>query len=429
DNGASGEGSPNGSVNENKFFNGFPDELSENLKYLDVLGGPETYNHYPTGWAAAFSAPFKMFKRYSQYAGGTNDPLVISWPAGMRARGELRHQYHHSVDIVPTILEAVGLEMPTVYNGVEQVPMSGVSMVYSFDAEPDAPTQKEVQYYTMLGTRGIWKDGWKAAAVHAPISGRGNFDQDQWELYNVAEDRSESKNLAAEEPEKLQEMIDAWFVEAKKNKVLPLDDRTPVELLTIERPVEEPVRDRYVYYPDTSPVPEAVAVNIRGRSYKILSNIEVTSKNPSGVIFAHGSRFGGHALFIKNRRLFYVYNFLGIEPEQVFASKRRLTPGKYTVGMEFIREGTGDNGESLGTTKLYINDKVVAEGPMRTQPAKFTLSGDGLCVGYDSGDAVSGLYETPGTFRGGEIDFVGVTVEGTPYINLESEAQRILMSQ
>jgi len=429
DNGTSGEGTPNGSVNENKFFNGYPDDLEENLKYLDVLGGPETYGHFPTGWAVAFSAPFKMFKRYSQYAGGTNDPLVISWPAGIKARGEVRNQYHHSVDIVPTILEVVGLEMPKVNNGVEQYPLSGVSMAYTFDADPDAPTRKDVQYFAMLGTRGIWKDGWKASAVHAPISGKGHFDQDAWELYHVAEDRSESKNLAKERPEKLKEMIDAWFAEAKKNNVLPLDDRSAAELLTIERPSQEPPRHRYIYYPDTAPVPEAVAVNIRGRSYKILANVEITSRNPSGVIFAHGSRFGGHALFIKNRRLYYVYNFLGIKPEQVFKSSVVLKPGKYTLGMEFIREDKGEYGESLGTTKLYVNEKVMAKGPMKTQPAKFTLSGDGLCIGYDSGDAVSSLYETPGAFKGGVIDGVGVTVEGTPYMDLEAEARRIMMTQ
>lgn len=428
DNGASGEGSPNGSVNENKFFNGYPDELEENLKYLDVLGGPETYNHFPTGWAAAFSAPFKMFKRYSQFAGGTNDPLVISWPAGIKARGELRHQYHHSVDIVPTLLEVCGIEMPKVYKGVKQTPLSGVSMAYSFDAEPDAPTQKKIQYYCMLGTRGIWKEGWKAAAIHAPISGHGKFDEDVWELYHVAEDRSESNNLAEEQPEKLQELIDAWFDEAEKNKVLPLDDRGAAEILTIERPAQEPPKDRYVYYPNTAPVPEGVAANIRGRDYKILANVEITDPNAEGVIFAHGSRFGGHALFIKNRKLHYVYNFLGIKPEQVFVSDRALAPGQYTLGMEFTREDAGQYGESLGKTNLYINDDVVASGDMKTQPAKFTLSGDGLCVGYDSGDAVSEMYESPGEFEGGTIQFVAVTVEGEPYVNLEAEARRVMMT-
>jgi arylsulfatase len=427
DNGASGEGTPNGSVNENKFFNNYPDDLKENLKYLDALGGPDTYNHYPTGWASAFSAPFKMFKRYSEYAGGTNDPLIISWPKGIKARGEIRHQYHHSVDIVPTILEITGTKMPEFNHGVKQYPLSGVSMVYTFDAKPDAPTQKKVQYYAMLGTRGIWKDGWKAAAVHAPLTGKGHFDKDDWELYHVDVDRSESHDLAKENPEKLKELIDTWFDEAKKNNVLPLDDRGAAEVLGQERPSQEPPRDTYIYYPHTAPVPEGVAVNVRGRSYKILANVEITDPNASGVIFAHGSRFGGHALFIKDRKLHYVYNFLGIKPEQVFKSDVELTPGKYTFGMEFEKTGNGKHGESLGKTKLYIDDKVVASGEMRTQPAKFTLSGDGLCVGYDSGDAVSALYQTPGEFKGGDIQAVGVTVLGKPYVNLEMEAKRMMM--
>ena len=248
DNGASGEGSPNGSVNENKFFNGYPDELAENLKLIDKLGGPDTYEHYPTGWAAATSTPFKMFKRYSEYAGGTCDPLVISWPKGIKARGEVRNQYHHSTDIVPTILDVCGLEMPKVYRGVEQYPLSGVSMRYTFDA-PTAPTQKKRQYYAMLGTRAIWEDGWKAVALHAPISGKGHLDKDVWELYHVDVDPAESKDLAKEHPEKLQALIKAWFEEADKNLVLPIDDRTALEQLNIERPSDEAARDRYVYYP------------------------------------------------------------------------------------------------------------------------------------------------------------------------------------
>ena len=320
DNGASGEGTPNGSVNENKFFNGFPDELAETMKYLDVLGSPDTYEHIPTGWAVAFSTPFKMFKRYSEYSGGTCDPMVISWPKGIQARGGVRHQYHHSTDIVPTILEVCGLEMPQVYKGVEQYPLSGVSMRYTFDAQPDAPTQKKRQYYAMLGTRGIWQDGWRAAAVHAPLTDKGHFDQDRWELYHVDEDRSESKDLAGQFPEKVQELVAAWFEEAEKNHVLPIDDRSPLVQLTLPRPSDEAPRERYIYYPGTAPVPEGVAANVRGRSYKILADVEITDAGCSGVIFAHGSRFGGHALFIKDKKLHYVYNFLGIKPEQTFVS-------------------------------------------------------------------------------------------------------------
>ena len=362
DNGASGEGSPSGSVNENKFFNGYPDDVAENMKYLNVLGGPDTYEHFPTGWAVAFSTPFQMFKRYSQYAGGTCDPLVISWPKGIKARGEIRNQYHHSTDIVPTILDVCGLEMPKVYKGAQQYPLSGVSMCYSFDASPDGSTQKKRQYYAMLGTRGIWEDGWKASALHSPISGKGHFDKDQWQLYHVDKDRSESKDLAKEHPEKLQALIKAWFEEADRNLVLPLDDRTAVEVLNTERPSEELPRERYIYYPGTAPVPEIAAVNVRGRSYKIIADVEITDPNCSGVIFAHGSRFGGHALFIKDKKLHYVYNFLGIRPEQHFVSSE-LKPGKHTLGMEFIREKAGEYGESLGKNPALCKRQGRNGGP------------------------------------------------------------------
>ena len=428
DNGASGEGSPNGSVNENKFFNGYPDELAENMKLIDKLGGPDTYEHFPTGWAAAFSTPFKMFKRYSNYSGGTCDPLVITWPKGIKARGEIRNQYHHAVDIVPTILEICKVEMPKVYKGVEQIPLSGVSMVYTFNAKPDDPTQKHVQYYTMLGTRAIWQDGWKAVAVHSPLIGVGKFDQDKWELYHTDVDRSESTDLAKENPEKLKELIKLYDSEAKKNQAYPLDDRTALELLNLDRPKEEKPQDVYTYFPHTSSVPEAVAVNIRGKSYKILANVDITDANASGVIFAHGSRFGGHSLFIKDHKLYYVYNFLGIT-QQEFVSNTPLKPGKYTFGMEFTKESTGKYKESIGNTKLFINDKEVAKGPMTAQAGKFTLVGDGLCVGYDSGDAVSKLYKTPGEFKGGTIYFVKVSTGKEKYIDLENEAQRAMAIQ
>ena len=281
----------------------------------------------------------------------------------------------------------------------------------------------------MLGTRGIWEDGWLAAAVHAPLTGKGHFDQDTWQLYHVDVDRSESKDLAKENPDKLQALIKAFDEEAQKNFVYPLDDRTAIEQLGVERPSDEAARERYIYYPDTAPVPEGVAVNVRNRSYKILANVEINDAGASGVIFAHGSRFGGHALFVKDRKLHYVYNFLGIRPEQHFVSKTELRPGKHTVGVEFIREKAGEHGESVGAAKLYIDDQVVAEGPMRTQAGKFTLSGDGLCIGYDSGDAVSQEYKTPGSFKGGKIFLVGVTVEKTQYLDLAKEAQRVMSVQ
>lgn len=195
------------------------------------------------------------------------------------------------------------------------------------------------------------------------------------------------------------------------------------------RPAGEPARDRYLYYPGTAPVPEGVAVNVRNRSFKILANVEIASADCAGVIFAHGSRFGGHVLFIKDHKLHYVYNFLGIHPEQRFVSEQKLEPGKYTLGMEFTRTGAGPHHESLGTMKLYVNGKVAAEVPMKTQAGKFTLSGDGLCIGYDSGDAVSAAYKTPGEFHGGTIQGVGVTVEKASYESLDLEAKAALMRQ
>jgi len=424
DNGASGEGSPNGSVNENKFFNGYPDDLGENLAMLDRLGSADTYNHYPTGWAVAFSTPFQMFKRYSQFAGGTCDPMVIHWPKGISAKGEMRHQYHHSVDVVSTVLDVIGVEMPESFRGVDQHPLDGVSMRYSFDSAPDAPTQKKTQYYAMLGTRGVWKDGWKAAAVHAPLTGKGNFDADEWELYNVEEDRSESNNLAASHPEKLQELISAWFEEAEANFALPLDDRSARDQLTVERPQAEPPRERYIYYPGTAAVPESVAANVRGRSYKIVADA-ILEEGAQGVLFAHGSRFGGHSLFIKDNRLTYVYNFLGIPPEQTLTSEE-LTPGPHTLGVEFIRERAGDHGESIGTAKLYVDDRMVASSEMRTQIGKFTLCGDGLCVGWDSADPVSNQYGNPFPFTGGKLLGVGIDVSGEQYLDLELEAAAML---
>ncbi len=426
DNGASGEGSPNGSVNENKFFNGYPDELAENMKLIDVLGGPDTYEHYPTGWAAATSTPFKMFKRYSEYAGGTCDPLVISWPKGIKARGEVRNQYHHSTDIVPTILEVCGLEMPKVYKGVEQYPLSGVSMRYTFDAKPDAPTQKKRQYYAMLGTRGIWEDGWKAVADARPAHRQGPLRQGRVGALPRGRGprrvEEPGQGASREAPGADQGLVRGGGEEPRAAARRP---HARWRSSTSSGPPKKRPANGTSTIPGTAPVPESVAVNVRGRSYKILADVEITDPNCSGVIFAHGSRFGGHSLFIKDKKLHYVYNFLGIQPEQQFVSPE-LKPGKYTLGMEFTRESAGKYHESLGKTKLYVNDKVVAEGPMRAQVGKFTLCGDGLCVGFDSADAVSQEYTGSNPFKGGTIQFVGVTIEKAQYLDLETLARAAL---
>ena len=424
DNGASGEGTPNGSVNENKFFNGWPDDLAENMAMLDAIGGPETYNHYPTGWAFAFSAPFRMFKRYS-YQGGVCDPMVVHWPKGIEAKGQVRNQYHHAIDLVPTILEACGLEFPEFVDGYEQTPIAGVSMKYSFDADPDGPTAKDTQYYAMLGTRGIWHQGWKAVAEHGPLASIGHFDQDRWQLFHTDVDRAEAHDLADEHPEKLQELIQVWFSEAGKYDVLPLDDRTAMEILSAERPSTSEGKDTFIFYPGTTELPERSAPNTRGRSFKILAEVEITDPDAEGVLFAHGSRFGGHSLFVKERKLYYVNSFLGIPPEQQFVADG-VQVGKRVFGMEFVKDAIGDRGEALGTTKLYIDDEQVAEGSMRTQPGHFALCGDGLSIGRDTGAPVSAEYAPPFPFTGGRVVRVHVSLGDDQYLDLESEAAAMM---
>ncbi len=251
DNGASGEGGPDGSVNEMLFMNGIPDDINANLAMIDELGGPKTYNHYPNGWAMAFNTPFKMWKRY-EFNGGTSDPCIISWPAGMTSKGEIRTQYHHAIDLVPTVLDALGIDAPEKIKGHTQSHFDGVSMRYSFD-DAAAPGTRQTQFYSMLGSRGIWHDGWKAITTHPTISGWSHFNEDAWELYHTDVDRSESHDLAAEQPDKLREMVNLWYAEAGANEGFPLDDRSALEILISPRPQLSAPRARYVYFPRTTP--------------------------------------------------------------------------------------------------------------------------------------------------------------------------------
>jgi arylsulfatase len=422
DNGASGEGGPDGSVNECKFFNGIPDDLQQNLAMLDDLGSPRTYNHYPTGWAMAFNTPFKMWKRY-EFEGGTSDPCIISWPKGIQARGEIRHQYHHAIDIVPTILEVTGVEAPEVVNGYTQSPIQGVSMRYSFD-DAAAKSTRTTQFYSMLGSRGIYHEGWKAVTTHPTIAGWGNFGKDTWELYHTEVDRSELHNLAAEFPEKLQEMIALWYSEAGANQAYPLDDRTALEILLVPRPQLAGPRERYIYYPDTSEVPEAQAVNVRNRSYVVGAEVDIPDGNAQGVIFAMGSHFGGHALYIKDRRLHYVYNFVGIVEQKVVSTEEIPTGKSVILSAAFEKQGEEPRGVAQGALSLYFGETKVGEARIKTQPGFFSLTGEGLCVGWDSGAPVTDDYpgSMPWRFTGGTIKRVAVDVSGEHYVDLEREA-------
>src|SRR5262245_5161338 len=424
DNGASGEGGPNGSVNESKFFNGIPDSIEENMQHLDDLGSTRTYNHYPVGWAWAFNTPFKMWKRYN-FEGGVADPLIVSWPSGIAARDELRHQFLHATDVVPTMLDLLGVELPGTVKGFEQIPLGGVSFKSTFESD-DVPTPKESAFFSMLGSRAVWHKGWKAVSVHPTIAGWGNFDHDRWELYDTEQDPTESKDLAAEQAEKLEELIDLWFHLADLYNGLPLDDRTAVEVLADPtRPQVAPPRDRYVYYPATAEVPESAAANIRNRSYAIAVDVDIQTPEAEGVLFSHGARFGGHSLYIKGRKLKYVYNFVGIN-EQMIESTSEIPTGNVILSVAFEREG--DSMPTTGTLSLYINDEKVGEEQITTQPGNFSLVGEGLNVGKDPAEPVTDDY--PGTrpfaFTGGTIRHAIVDLSGEPYLDLEREAAAMM---
>jgi arylsulfatase len=421
DNGASGEGGPNGTVNEMKFFNGVIDTVEENLKFLDDLGSPKTYGHYPTGWAQAFSTPFKMYKRYASYEGGTADPLLIAWPKGIASRGELRDQYCHAVDIVPTLYECLGIEPPDTVHGYTQSEIEGVSLKHTFD-DAKAPTKKLAQFYSMLGTRGIWYDGWHACTVHPATSGWGGFDRDRWELYHLDRDRAQTRDLAAEEPARLEQMKGLWAMLAGRYRALPLDDRTAVEVLTEARPQPGKPRSRYVYYPGCEPVPQQMCANIVQRSFDIAAEVTVQDDRPDGVIFAQGTDIGGHTLYVKDGHLHYVYNWLG-ELQQKIIAPEPLGPGKHLVGVSFdVRARDERDGSPIGPARLFIDGEEVAADQIKTQPGFFGLEGV-ITVGRDVGRPASDDYVSPAHFRGGEVDKVTVAVRGKRHRDLQREAE------
>ncbi len=429
DNGASGEGGPNGSVNEMKFMNGIPDDLQQNMAMLDELGGAKTYNHYPNGWAMAFNTPFKMWKRY-EFNGGTSDPCIISWPAGTRARGEVRGQYHHAIDLVPTILDVLGVEPPATIKGHVQSRFDGVSMRYSFD-DAGAPSARRTQFYSMLGSRAVWHEGWKAVTTHPAISGWGNFNDDVWELYHTDVDRSELHDLAAEHPDKLRELVNLWFAEAGANQAFPLDDRSALEIFMTPRPQLTAPRNRYVYAPDTAEIPEAQAVNVRNRSYVVAAQVDLPAPGAQGVLFSHGSRFGGHSLYVKDNRLHYAYNFVGIVEQQIVAAEDLPTGDNLILSASFDKDGEEVPGVATGVLSLYHGDRKVGEGRIKTQPGGFAIAGEGLCIGRDSGEPVTDAYpgDPPCRFTGGTIKRVAVDVSGEPYVDLEREAAALIMRE
>jgi arylsulfatase len=294
-------------------------------------------------------------------------------------------------------------------------------MKYTFDA--DGPTEKKIQYYEMFGTRALWSEGWHIVAERAPFQGgsAADFVNENWELYHSEVDRAETTNLADQHPDKVKELERLWYVEAGKYDVLPLDNRTLPELVASQPVAEIPEGGVYRYYPGATPLPEFNAADIRGRSFKILAQVDIDDADAQGVILAVGSRHGGHALFIKDRKLWYINNFIGIPPEQQLVSPDDLTVGPHVLGVEFQKESHGPHHEATGTATLHIDDQAVAKGPLRTQPGHFSLAGEGLTIGRDSGDAVTKEYSPEFPLTGARIRVVEVNLGDDAYVDLERD--------
>ncbi len=423
DNGASGEGGPNGSFNEWRFFNGVPDTAATTMPHIDELGTPASNNHYNTGWAWAFDTPFPYWKRWAGAEGGVADMCVVSWPARIPADSEPRPQYVHAVDLVPTIYELLDIDPPETINGYLQSPIEGESFATSL-TDASVPG-KSTQFYAMLGQRSIYHDGWLASTVHPPLSSWGNFEHDEWELFHLEVDRSQSRNLAAEHPERLQSLRDLWFYNAGIYNGLPLDDRSAIEQVLAERPHGAPDRDRYVFYPNCADVPESAGPAVPGRSYTVAAGIRIDSDDVEGVVWAAGGVPGGHSLYVKDQRLHYTFNWIGTVQQDVIADEQ-LAPGNRVVVAEFAAEGPNSDPAMPGTTgtlTLYVDDHPVGSERIVTQPGYFCLTGDGICVGRDSASAVSRNYQAPFPFVGGEIDKVVFDVSGDKYVDHEGQVR------
>ncbi|MGZ4730479.1 MAG: sulfatase-like hydrolase/transferase, partial [Acidimicrobiales bacterium] len=385
DNGASQEGGPFGVMHEMKFFNFIIETPDEAIHRIDDIGGPSSHCNYPWGWAQAGNTPFKWYKQ-NTHEGGVHVPLIVHWPAAIAEQGGQRDQFHYVSDIAPTIYEAVGVTPPEVYRGFEQMPITGTSMRYTFD-DAGAPTHNTVQIFEAMGHRAIHVDGWKAVTRHTPGVA---FDDDDWELYHLAEDRSECHNLAAEMPDKLQELVDRWWEEAAESGVLPLDDRT-IELFgaRFRDHSPHPADRHYTYFPPVSPLPPQVAASTGGRSWDLAASIDRPA-GANGVLYASGTENSGMSIFIKEDHLMFDYNCFG--EHHLVRSDVPVPEGASTVGVQFRRKG-GD-----GEATLIIDAEP--HGTLAIPFVMRMMSSVGPSVGYDHGSPVSKEYD-------GRFDFEG----------------------
>jgi arylsulfatase len=414
DNGASAEGGPHGSVNENKFFNNVPDSLEENLKMIDELGGPKTFNHYAWGWTFAGDTPFRRWKRET-YRGGISDPFLVHWPKGIKAGGEIRTQYAHAIDMVPTVLEALGIEAPTSIKGATQSPIQGLSFAHALD-DANAPSKHITQYFEMMGHRSIYHDGWRAVCpwpgpsfkeaglpFGAPINKDKltELDAKGWELYHIDTDFAENHNIAADNREKLIEMIATWYVEAGKYNVLPIDSRGTLRLAD-ERPQIALPRTSYTYYPGTQSVPANACPKVLNRPHIVTTDVEIPKGGAEGVLLANGDVQGGFAFYVQKGKLHYVYNYVSSQFYHV-ESNVSVPEGRHKLRFEFQVTGKPDikNGKGApGRVSLFIDEKLAGQGDIPlTMPLAMGLCGGFLC-GADNGSPVWDQYQPPFKFTG-----------------------------
>jgi arylsulfatase A-like enzyme len=420
DNGASSEGGVHGSLNDARPWNLAGRPVAEAVARIDELGGPTVHNNYPWGWTVAGNTPFRRWKR-EVHEGGVADPLIVSWPAGIRARGEVRRQYVHAIDIAPTVLDILDVQPPAEIDGVAQTPLDGVSFARTFD-DATVASARDTQYFEMLGCRAIYHDGWKAVVYQPLVEQAGDFGEDAWELYHVAEDASECHDLAAEQPEKLRELVALWWREAEENLVLPLDNAPFDHVFGEERPAHG-ARRRYVYYPFAGPVTEEAAVNVRNRSHRIMAEVEIPAGGAQGILLAQGSILGGYVLFVRHGLLHYAHNFVGLEEHRITATVE-LAPGAHTLAFRFDKTG-----EHQGRGTLLVDGNEVGVGDIpRFTPTRFSITDDGLTCGYDFGMPVVDDYDAPFRFTG-VLHHVVVDVDGGPHRDPEAEAEVAISTQ
>ncbi len=331
DNGASVDCGPQGTSNVLRWFNHIPDSVERNLADLDRIGGPESFTNYPWGWAQASNTPLKLYKTYT-HGGGVRDPLIVHWPARVPEGGGIRHQFHHAVDLAPTVLEVCGITPPDSFKGVPQMPVHGTSWAYTFDA-PDAPTRKTVQYFEMYGHRAIWHGGWKAVTHHRTGA---SFDTEAWELYHLDSDFAEARDLAATQPAKLREMVERWWAEAGRYDVQPLDDRRDILFKAKPKPDSVRAPSRFVYYPPLSPIPAEAAPLTQDVSHRIEASV-VCKAGDEGVLLGFGNVHSGYVMYVQNGRLCYGYNYCG--EETVVTSDIPVPTGASLLAFVFQKTG------------------------------------------------------------------------------------------